>query len=140
MGLARLVQHLYPDLEPGEDYRVMQHEDGTESLVWLSAATPEPTPEQLAAAELPVVKAKKISEFAAHAIDDLSPLFTDGAGRDETALLIASHVLKICQALGITPDPRLSQVVSTGEKALQKKAEVEAATTPAEVEGITWTP
>ena len=84
-------------------------------------------------------KASKVGELAGAAIDELAPLFTPGAGRDETALLVASHVLKLCEALNIEPDPRLAEVVSTGEKALQKKAEVEQAATPEEVEEVSWT-
>lgn len=91
------------------------------------------------AERLEEAKAHKVEEFARRGIDDLAPLFTPGIGRDETALLVAGHVLQICEALKIPPDPRLRTVVQTGEKALAKKAEVEAATTPEGVEGITWT-
>jgi hypothetical protein len=84
-------------------------------------------------------KAQKIDEFAARAIDDLSVLFTEGKGRDETMLLLAGHVLQIAQALNVPVDPRLEQVVSTGEKALQKKEEVGQATSVEELEGISWT-
>jgi len=75
----------------------------------------------------------------ARAIDDLSGLFTPNAGRDETALLVAGHVLKICEALKIPPDPRLRTVVETGQWALAKKAEVEGAVTVEALEAITWT-
>ncbi len=84
-------------------------------------------------------KAQKVAEMAARAIDELAPLFTPNAGRDETALLVASHVLKVCEALDIPPDPRLLEVVATGEKALAKKAEVEVAATIEELEGVSWT-
>jgi hypothetical protein len=86
------------------------------------------------------LKTQKISEFADRAIDDLSPLFTEGKGRDETMLLLAGHVLQICEALNISADPRLSEVVSTGQKALTKKEEVEQAATVEELEAISWTP
>jgi hypothetical protein len=85
------------------------------------------------------LKAQKVEEMAARAIEELAPMFTPNAGRDETALLVAGHVLKICEALGIPPDPRLTEVVATGEKALAKKAEVEAAATIEEMEAVTWT-
>lgn len=76
--------------------------------------------------------------MAGRAIDELARHFTDGAGRDETVLLIASHVLKIAQALSITPDPRLVSVVQTGEKALAKKETVVAATSLAEIAAMSW--
>ncbi len=85
------------------------------------------------------LKAAKVDEMAARAIDELAPMFTPGKGRDETALLVAAHVLKICEALKIPPDPRLSEVVATGEKALGLKAEVEVAATVEELEAVTWT-
>lgn len=91
------------------------------------------------AERLAEAKAEKVEAFARRGVADLAPLFTPGVGRDETALLVASHVLAICEALNIAPDPRLTAVVQTGEKALAKKAEVEAAATPEEVEGIAWT-
>jgi hypothetical protein len=84
------------------------------------------------------LKAQKISEFADRAITDLSPLFTDGRGRDETMLLLAGHVLQIADALNVPVDPRLEQVVSKGEQALSKKAEVEWAATAAELEAVEW--
>jgi hypothetical protein len=83
-------------------------------------------------------KEQKISEFADRAIDELSPLFTDGKGRDETMLLLAGHVLAIAEALNVPVDPRLEQVVATGQKALAKKVEVEQAATVAELEAIEW--
>jgi hypothetical protein len=83
-------------------------------------------------------KAEKVDEFAAQAIDELSPLFTEGKGRDETMLLIAGHVLQIAEALNVPVDPRLEQVVSTGEKALQKKEEVEQAATVEELASVEW--
>jgi hypothetical protein len=83
-------------------------------------------------------KAQKVGEFADRAITDLSVLFTEGKGRDETMLLLAGHVLQICEALNVSADPRLSQVVATGEKALTKKAEVEGAATVEELEAVEW--
>jgi hypothetical protein len=84
-------------------------------------------------------KAQKIDEFAGKAIDDLAPLFTGTHGRDETLFLVAGHVLQICEALNVQVDPRLEQVVAKGEHALSKKAEVEQATTLAELEAVEWT-
>jgi hypothetical protein len=52
--------------------------------------------------------------------------------------MLAAHVRQICEALGVQPDPRLERVETVGKKALSKRDEVEAATTPEEVEGVTW--
>jgi hypothetical protein len=84
------------------------------------------------------IKGTKTNEFAARAVEDLAPLFTEGAGRDELTFLLASHVRQICQHLGIPFDPRLAQVQTIGEKALSKRDEVEAATTTEELDGIVW--
>lgn len=92
-----------------------------------------------AAELLSEARAEKLDDIAADAIAHLSGLFTEGKGRDEVVFLVAGHVLKICQALDITPDPRLSEVVATGTKAMEKKAQVEAATTVEELEGVGWT-
>jgi hypothetical protein len=88
--------------------------------------------------KLAAAKEAKVENLAACAIDDLAIMFTKNMGRDETALLLASHVLGICEALGIQPDPRLSELVTTGQKALAKKTEVEKAVTVDEVESVVW--
>lgn len=88
--------------------------------------------------ELEELKAARTEEIAAEAIGALASMFTPGAGKDEAVLLIAGHVLKVCEALNVPPDPRLREVVSAGEKALRLKAEVEGATSAAEVEGVSW--
>lgn len=93
---------------------------------------------KLAAELLADARAEKLDEIASEAIESLSGLFTEGKGRDETMLLVAGHVLQICQGLGITPDPRLSEVVATGTKALEKKEAVLTAATQEEVEAVTW--
>ena len=89
--------------------------------------------------ELERARAGKLDEIAGLAIADLAPLFTEGKGRDETALLVAAHVLKLCEALKVPADPRLAAVVQTGQKALAKKAAVEGASSVEEVEGVSWT-
>jgi hypothetical protein len=110
--------------------------EGFYSPRWTGTAWVEGKPE---GEILDDAKAQKVDEFANRAITDLSPLFTDGKGRDETMLLLAGHVLRICQALNVPADPRLAQVVSKGEQALQKKEEVEQAATVEELEAISWT-
>ncbi len=121
------------ELLPGE----ILVDEVPEGSVWDAAtgALRQPT----AAERLEAKKAAKIGELAGAAIDSLSPMFTPGSGRDETALLVAGHVLQICEALGIPPDPRLSTVVSAGEKALAKKVAVEGAASVEEVEAVGWT-
>ena len=109
--------------------------EGFYSPKWTGTAWVEGKPESEILEDL---KTQKVGEFAGRAIDDHSPLFTDGKGRDETMLLLAGHVLQICEALNVPVDPRLKQVVSTGEKALTKKAEVEQATTVEELEAVQW--
>ncbi len=110
--------------------------EGFHSPRWTGSGWTEGKPQ---AEILAGLKAAKVGEMAGAAIDALAPLFTPNAGRDETALLVASHVLKICEAFNIPPDPRLTEVVATGEKALAKKAEVEGATTVEALEAVTWT-
>lgn len=127
------AESVAPDYEAKEDDVITEELPG-DDVVWENGALrPKTEAEWLAEA-----KAQKIGEFAAQAIDDLAPLFTEGTGRDETVLLVASHVLKLCESLKVQPDPRLKQVVDTGQKALTKKSEVEAATSEEEVEAVTW--
>jgi hypothetical protein len=109
--------------------------DGSYTPQWTGFEWAEGKPEEEI---VEVKKTQKIDEFASLAIDELSPLFTEGKGRDEILLLACGHVLQICEALGIQADPRLSQVVSTGQKALTKKTEVEQAATVEELEAIEW--
>jgi hypothetical protein len=86
------------------------------------------------------VKPQKIAEMHTAAIDELAPLFTRGPGhgKDELIFLLAAHVKRIAGASGAPADPRLSEVERVGSKALAKKAQIEAATTPEELEAVTW--
>ena len=121
------------DALPGE---VVVEEPPGEGEVWDQAAgavRPRGDGEEMAA-----LKVAKTEEIAARAVEALAPMFTDGRGRDETVLLIAGHVLKLCEALKVPPDSRLREVVATGEKALRLKAEVEAAGSVEELEGVSW--
>ena len=119
---------------PGE---VVVAEEPGEGEVWDSASgVLRP---RTGAEDLQRAKVQKIDAFADAAVDGLAPMFTPGKGRDETALLVAGHVLKICEALKIPPDPRLRTVVETGQWALAKKAEVEAATTVEALGSVSWT-
>ncbi len=139
MSLGRILAHLYPEADDSRDYIVRTAEDGEAYIAEWNLDAPQPTEAELEAARLEAAKAARTDEFAARAIDDLAPLFTDGQGRDETMLLLAGHLLKLCEALLVAPDPRLRTVVDTGQKALQKKAEVEGAGSVEEVEAVEWT-
>ncbi len=121
--------------EPAAGEIVLEREPEDDEVIDAGSLRPKTEAEKLEEA-----KEHKIGELARDAIGDLSGLFTPGAGRDETALLVAGHVLSICEALNIQPDPRLTEVVQTGEKALVKKAEVEEAGSVEEVEAVAWTP
>jgi hypothetical protein len=72
------------------------------------------------------------------AVEDLSPLFTNGQGREELMFLLAAHVRKSCEQLSIPADPRLAEVETVGEKALAKRDEIAAAETEEELEAVTW--
>jgi hypothetical protein len=80
-------------------------------------------------------KPQKIAEMHAAAINELTPLFTDEHGKDELIFLLAAHVRAIA---GAQADPRLSEVERVGNKALAKKAEIEAAQSAEELEEIVW--
>ena len=84
------------------------------------------------------LKPQKLEEMHAAALEELSPLFTEDRGKDELIFVLAAHVRQICGALGVPVDPRLAAVETVGEKALQKRDEVEAATSPEELESIVW--
>jgi hypothetical protein len=109
--------------------------EGFYSPRWTGTAWVEGKPEREI---LPTLQEAKINEFATRAIDDLAPLFTGTHGRDETLFLLAGHVLQIAQALNVPTDLRLAEVVSKGEQALSKKAEVEEAATVKELEAVEW--
>lgn len=102
-------------------------------MVLWDGDAPRPRTEEEALSER---KAAKVDELAACAVEEIAPLFTPSKGRDEALFLVAGHVLRLCEALGVQPDPRLRTVVETGERALAKKAEVEASASPEEVEAV----
>jgi hypothetical protein len=82
------------------------------------------------------LKAEKIAQMHAAAISELTPLFTEGLGRDELVFLLAAHVRSIA---GPQADPRLAEVERVGSKALAKKEAMEAASSEEELEEISWT-
>jgi hypothetical protein len=139
MNLGRALAYLYPDAEPGRDYTVRAVEGSAPYIAEWNLPDPQPTEAELEAAGLEVAKVQKVGQMHEAAISELSPLFTDAHGKDELMFVLAAHVKQICEALGIQPDPRLSQVEVVGQKALAMRDEVEAAHTPEELEGISWT-
>jgi hypothetical protein len=76
------------------------------------------------------LKPQKLEEMHAAALEELAPLFTEDRGRDELIFVLAAHVKRICEALGFPADSRLTEVERLGTKALARRDEVEAATTP----------
>jgi hypothetical protein len=95
----------------------------------------KPSSEILASA-----KAVKIHNFAARAIDDLDAtgLFTSQHGDRETLFVVAKTLKAICSQLGIPLDGRLDAIATTGDKAMSKKAAIEAAQSTEELEAIQW--
>ena len=119
------------DALPGEV--VVQEPPGPDE-VWDEAAGSlrEPTPIEA----LEPKKAQKIAEMHAAALDELAPLFTDGAGENELAFVLAAHVRRI---LGNQADPRLAVVEEVGARALAKRDQIAAAQSPEDLEDVEWT-
>ena len=86
------------------------------------------------------LKGAKVNEFAARAVEDLSAtgLFTGSHGRDELQAVHNATLIAICEALDIPVDERMRQVDQVQRKAFARKAEVEAAQNPEELEDVTW--
>jgi hypothetical protein len=122
------------EAEPNE---VVMEEEPPPGWVWDGARSQLREPTE--AERLEEAKARKVEDFARRAIDELAPLFTEGRGEHELMFLLAAHVRQICEAVGVQPDARLPEVERVGKKALAKRDEVEAATTPEELEEIGWT-
>jgi hypothetical protein len=83
-------------------------------------------------------KEQKINTFAAVAVDELRPYVTGEHGDREMLFVVAKHVKALFDAQGIPVDPRLSALTSTGEKAMTKLTEIEAAGSVEELEAIGW--
>jgi hypothetical protein len=84
------------------------------------------------------LKAQKIDAFARLAVDDLRPYVTGEHGDREMLFVVAKHVKALFDAQGMPADPRLTALIETGDKAMSKLEEVEAAATVEELEGIEW--
>ena len=119
------------DALPGEV--VVQEPPGPDE-VWDEAAGSlrEPTPDEA----LELKKAQKVAQMDAAALNELAPLFTDGAGEKELAFVLAPHVRRI---MGNQADPRLAVVEEVGAKALTKRDQIAAAQSPGDLEDIEWT-
>ena len=139
MAVAEYVSRNAPGAEAGAEGRwsvKLDPETGRAEIERWELPIPEPTEGELEAALLAAKKAAKVAELHAAALEELNPLFTEGAGENELAFVLAAHIKSI---LGAQADPRLAEVERVGTKALAKKAKVEAATTPEELEAISWT-
>ena len=115
---------------------VVMEEPPPPGWVWDASAQAlrEPTDTE----RLEEAKAHKIDEFAKRAIDDLAAHFTGEHGRDETMQLLTDTVVRLCQQAGVQYDPRLDEIRAVAVKAYQKKAAIEGAQSPEELEGIAW--
>lgn len=139
--------HIYADGEPvgysvvsggytpaaGE---VVVSEKPAEGEVWDAAALA--LRPKTAAELLEEAKRQKVDEFAVRAKEELSPLFTEDHGEDETLFLTLGHLLGVLDNQQAQVDPRLREVVSVGTKALSKKEAIEQAATLEELEAIEW--
>jgi hypothetical protein len=84
-------------------------------------------------------KAHKVDDFACRAVEDLEPYFTEGHGDRETMYALAKYVQVLCQQTGVAlTDQRILKVIEVGDKAMTKKAAIEAASSDAELEAVSW--
>jgi hypothetical protein len=139
-ALEHYVKAKRTSADPREGYEARMV-DGEPAITRWEYSFPKPTQAELEAADLEARKAAKIDAFARRAVEDLDAtgLFTSGHGDRETLFVIAKTLAAISQALSIPLDARLEAIAATGDKAMTKKAAIEAATTEAEVEAVTWT-
>lgn len=119
--------------QPGEVVLQVPPETGE---VWDAAAGAlRPRTE---AEELERGKVEKVDNFARLAVDDLRPYVTGEHGDREMLFIVAKHVKALYDAQGIPADPRLAALIETGEKAMSKLGEIEAAGSAEELEAVEW--
>ena len=121
------------DAEAGE---VVVQEPPAPGEVWdasENALRPRTEAEQLEEA-----KAQKVDSFAAKAVDELRPYVTGEHGDREMLYLAAKHIKALFDAQGLETDPRLDALISTGDKAMQKKEAIGQASTSEDLEAIEW--
>lgn len=84
------------------------------------------------------LRVRKEEEIDAKVMEELTPLFAPGRGREESISLIAAHVEAICKALSIPVDPRLMSVSAAGKKAQSKKQAIKTAKSEDDLDGVSW--
>lgn len=122
------------DILPGE---ILTEAMPAEDELWDSATKSLRMPTE--AEKLEEAKSVKEEEIAAAVMEELTPLFSAGRGREESIALIAAHVEAICRALSIPVDPRLSTVAAAGRKAQSKKQAIESAQDDRTLDDVRWT-
>ena len=133
------LERLFPDIVPGDDYTLdFDPTSGRHSIREWNRSEPRPDAATLDREELKSMKGAKIDEFGERAMEDLSPHWTPHRGVEETLHAVLEYLIPILEAQRITVDQRLYANRDIGRKALSKKQQVEAATTPEEVEAIVW--
>ncbi len=70
------------------------------------------------------------------AVNELTAILPHG--RDKLQAIHNATLIAVCEALNILVDERMRRVDELQRKAFSKKAQVEAATSPTEVEAIEW--
>jgi hypothetical protein len=126
VNLGQIIEHLYPDAFMGEDWYVTDEGEGPYLAHWNEEKLgSQPTPEQLAAAKLPALKAQKRRE--------LEQAFDAETQRD-----FPSAYLLIAVFATDARDARVVALRSRLQKLRDLAAQVEAATTEADVEAVGW--
>jgi hypothetical protein len=83
------------------------------------------------------LKVAQIQDFHNRAITDLEEALPEG--RDELQAIHNATLIAVCERLGVPVDARMSAVDAVQRKAFAKKAQIEAAQSSEELEGISWT-
>lgn len=130
MQLGMTLGYMYPY----EPVPPMNYEVVSGGITYWNAAVlgPRPTEQQLQDAWLPALKTQKRLEIRRAAFTEqdtyLAPGYED---RDYIHIILAAVQNK--------PDPRQAALLNIKTKLDSKLAEINAATTEAEVEAVTWT-
>lgn len=126
VSLYDIIQYLYPNAAPEMNVTVRN-----EQIVLWGLAVPRPTPAEIDAARLPVLKNSKRLEMRRAAFQEQDTLLAPGyEDRDYIHVILA--------ALQRNPDPRQGALMTIKQKLDTKLSAVDAATTQADVSVITW--
>jgi XkdW protein len=136
VNLGRVLAHLFPEADPSRDYVVRLGADGEPYLAEWNLPTPEPAAAEIEAATLDAAKASKRSELKQAFRAQYEPAFEGGF------LEVDYIVDRLRRGLAV-PQPERDRLQAVGagiDKLRTLFAQVNAATTVAEVEAIEWTP